>query len=344
MTDFLSMTAQQVEGLPEAKAQEVLEAWVKAKKPELPQALTLSASKAHAKLAKKALYRLQSSGVQLEDTAPKTAAPQLDLTPKNEFPGVLSMQLGTGERAFLFASPLRGGGLEVFQGIIHDEFGLAQLGSERANRNLYRKRMEQLQHDPSAKVMLVPIERMKLELGRAITLNQRSKTPYGADVEQALARIGVSAEEPDFPLPPLEAGDADAREDGAKLHQLFEVEQWLPSEKDLVTLTSRVDAIRNGPLPLSEAQKEEKIDALAKELATEVFTPAVRLIYARRLWYTAEVLDFQQRTAEAAQARAEARRLAHETNPSRFAEQLFVKVLATLPGKASAAAALPGPR
>ena len=51
MTDFLSMTVQQVEGLPETKAQEVLEAWVKAKKAELPLALAQSASKAHAKLA-----------------------------------------------------------------------------------------------------------------------------------------------------------------------------------------------------------------------------------------------------------------------------------------------------
>jgi hypothetical protein len=253
------------------------------------------------------------------------------------------MQLGTGERAFLFATPLRGGGLEVFQGIVHDEFGLAQLGSERANRALYRKRMEQLQHDPSARVMLVPIERMQLELGRAITLNQRSKTPYEAEVEQALSRIGVSAQEPDFPIPGLEAGDAEGRAGGAKLHQMFEVEQWLPSEKDLVTLTSRVDAIRNGPLPLSDAQKEEKVIKLAQELAAEVFTPAVRLIYARRLWYTAEVIDFQKRSAEAAEARAEARRLAHETSPSAFAEQLFVKVLATLP-KSAPAGAMPGPK
>ena len=338
MTDFLAMTAKQVEGLPEAKAQEVLEAWVKAKKPELPQELTQSTSKAHAKLAKKALYRLQSSGVTVPE-APKEAF-VFDLAMKNEFPGVLSMQLGTGERAFMFGTPIRGGGLEIFQGIVHDEFGLAQIGSDRSNRNLYRKRMEQLQGDQSARVMLAPFERMQLELGRAITLNQRSKTPYGADIEQALARLGVSPQDPDFPIPALEPGDDAGREDGAKLHQLFEVEQWLPSEKDLVTLTAQVDAIRTGPLPLSDAQKDEKIQQLARTLAAEVFTPAVRMIYARRLWYTAEVLDFHQRPADAALARAEARRLAHQTVPSRFAEELFVKVLATLP-KAAPPGAMP---
>lgn len=327
MTDFLSMTAQQVEGLPEAKAQEVLDAWVKAKKPELPQALAQSGSKPHVKLAKKALYRLQSSGVALAE-APKAPAPAVEATPaKNPFQGVLSMQLGTGERAFLFATPLREGGLEIFQGIVTDEFGLAQFGSDRSNRNLYRKQMEKLRNDGSARVMLVPFERIQLELGRAIALNERSKTPYGAEIEQALSRMGVTKQDPDFPIPPLEAGDTEDREAGARLHQLFEVEQWLPSEKDLVALTAQVDAIRKGPLPLSDAQKDEKVRKIARDLATEVFTPALRLLYARRLWYTAEVIDFQQRPAEAAQARAEARRLAHETSPSRFAEQLFEKAL-----------------
>ena len=250
---------------------------MKAKNPELPQALALSASKAHVKLAKKALYRLQSSGVELASGAPSISTVGLELNPKNEFPGVLSMQLGTGERAFLFAIPMRAGGLEVFQGILSDEFGLVQLGSERANRNLYRKRMEQLKSDSAVRVMLVPIERIKLELGRAITLNERTKTTISGEFEQALHRIGVAAQDPDFPIPALEPGDAESRESGAQLCSLVEVEQWLPSEKDLVTLTARVDAIRTGPLPLSDEQKETKIKALTHELAAEAFTPAVRL-------------------------------------------------------------------
>jgi hypothetical protein len=327
MTDFLSMTAKQVESLPEAKAQEVLEAWVKAKKPELPQALALSTSKPHVKLAKKALYRLQSSGVAIQAEAPK-AAPPVELSPpKNEFPAVMSMQVGTGGRAFLFVVPLRAGGLEVYNGIVSDEFGLAQLGSERSNRNLYRRKLEQLKKETSTHVMLVPIERMKLELGRAITLNARSHTPLTGDLEQSIHRLGVTPQDPDFPIPALEPGDADDRESGAALHQFLEIEQWLPSEKDLVTLTARVDAIRKGPLPLTDEQKDEKVKKLARELAGEVFTPERRLLYARRLWYTAEVIDFQQRPADSAKVRSEARRLAHETTPSRFAEQLFEKAL-----------------
>lgn len=338
MTDILSMTAQQVEQLPEAEAQQVLEAWVKAKRPELPRALSQSGSRAHAKLAKKALYRLQSSGVAVEPASPE-AAPSLEAGPaRNEFRGVLSMQLGTGERAFFFAHPVRGGGLEIFQGLVHDEFGIAQIGSERANRNAYRRRMQELEGDPSESAMIVPFERIQLELGRAMTLNERTKTPYGEEIEQALHRLGIRPQDPDFPIPAPEPVDADTREDGAALHVLPEVTQWMPSERDLVVLTQRLDAL--SALPLGEAQRAQRGEALAKELSAEVFTPAVRQLYARRLWYSAEVMEALGRADDAAKARAEARRLFHEPSPSRFAEQLFVKVLATMP-KAQRAGALP---
>ncbi len=339
--DFLSMTAPQVEALPEDKAQEVLAAWVKAKQSALPLALTQSSSKVHAKLAKKALYQLQSSGVQAviekkaEPSVAVVAEPQ-----KNEFPAVLSMQLGTGERAFLFASPIKGGGLEVFQGIVHDELGLAQFGSERSNRSRYRRRMDEVEGDQSARVMLVPFERMQLELGRAITLNERVGATYGSDIAQALAELGVTAQDPDVVIPPLESGDVEAAEDGAKLHALFEVEQWFPSEPDLVNLTNRVDAIRMIPIP--EAQKAEKLEKVARELSKEVFTPTVRAVYARRLWYTAEVVEFQERPADVAMLRAEARRLMHHEGPNRFAEQLFVKVIATLKPTAGAMPSMKG--
>jgi hypothetical protein len=333
--DFLSMTAQQVEGLPEAKAQEVLDAWVKAKKAELPAALSQSSSKAHAKLAKKALYRLQSSGVQavVEPKAEPAAAPASEPA-KNEFPAALSMQLGSGERAFFFAAPVRGGGLDLFQGIIHDEFGLAQFGSERSNRNAYRRHLRQLEKDPQARVMLVPFERMKLELGRAIANNQRTRAEYSTEIATALQELGVTPVESEVVIPPLELGDLESIEAGAALHTLFEIEQWLPSEPDLVNLTYRVDAVRMLPTP--EEQKAAKIEKLAKDLANELFTTRVRGVYARRLWYTAELVESLGRNDDAARLRAEARRLAHHEGPSRFAEQMFVKVLATLPKKQGA--------
>lgn len=342
--DFLSMTSQQVEALPEEQAKAALDAWVKAKRPELAQALARSSSKAHARLAKKALYQLQSSGVEAAPAPlPAEAAPVEAPASREEFPGVLSMQLGTGERAFFFALPVRGGGLELFQGLVHDEFGLAQLGSVRSNRNQYRRRMRELETAKGEPVMVVPFERVQLELGRAITLNERTHTEYGAEVRDALARIGVTPQDPDVVVPPLEAGDLERAEDGAAVHACPEVSQWMPSEGDLITLSNRVEAI--ALLPLTDEQKAEKRRQFARQLAAETFTPAVRTLYARRLWYTAELVEHLGRADDVTKLRGEARRLAHAEAPSRFAEGLFEKALETMkaPTKAGAMPTLKAP-
>lgn len=342
MTDLLAMTATEVEALPEPKAREVLDAWVKAKKPELATALAGSSSKLHAKLAKKALYQLQSSGVGVE--APRAPTPPVEAreAPRNEFVGALSEQLGTGERAVFFAVPVRGGGLELFQAMVNDEFGLVQFASTMSNRNVYRKRIEELRRDGDSRVMLVPFERIKLELGRAMTLNQRTKTDYGEDIEQALTRLGVTPLDPDVAVPPPEPGDA-ATEGAGPLHGLREIAQWLPSEAQLQALAQRVDALK--ALGLDAAKQQEKELAEARALAAETFTPTVRQLYGRRLWYTGELFEALARPEHAALARAEARKLFHGDGPGRFGELLFEKVLATLP-RASAAplGAMPMPR
>ena len=321
------MTREQVESLPEGQVREVLDAWVKAKRTELPQALIESAHKPVAKLAKKALYQLQSSGVTVQ-AAPKTEAPKTVEAPKNVFESVLTMQLGSGERALFFAVPMRGGGLEIFQGIVHDELGLAQFASEQTNRARYRARLAQLRSEATERVMLVPFERMKLELGRALTLSERVKAEIPADVAEALQRLKIEPAEPDFPIPALAADDEAGVEDGAALHQLFEIEQWLPSEPDLVKLSGTAEVIQL--LPGDPEGKKQKIEAAAIKLAHEVFDERVRALYARRLWYAAEVVAFQGREADVKRLQAEARRLMHSKAPSRFAEQLFLKSIGTL--------------
>ncbi len=346
MTDHLSMTANDVEALPEPQAREVLDAWVKAKRPELATALAGSASKPHAKLAKKALYQLQSVGVAVEPSRPAPAeSDEAPRAPKNEFSGVLSEQLGTGERAVFFAVPMRGGGLELFQGLVSDEFGIVQFASTVSNRGVYRRRLEELRRDPESRVMLVPFERLRLELGRAMTLNERTKTAYGEEIEQALTRIGVTPLDPDFPVPAPGADDASADEAAKALHALPEIAQWLPSEAHLQALAQRVDAVRSSALALSPEQQEVKALEEARALAAEAFTPALRQLYGRRLWYAGELFEANARPEHAALARAEGSRLFHGAGPSRFAELLFEKVLATLPRPAAApAGAMPLPR
>src|SRR3954466_14833466 len=111
--DPLTLSAPDVEKLPEGQALEVLAAHVKAKKPDLPEALAESKSKELARAAKKALYQLKSSGVAVAETpkagAAPAAAPAKGLS---EFPALMTPALGTGERVVFFGRQQKGG-LEI---------------------------------------------------------------------------------------------------------------------------------------------------------------------------------------------------------------------------------------
>jgi len=333
MNDFLAMTAAQVEALSPEQAEAALAAWVKAKRLELPEALAASRSRAHAKLAKKALYQLKSLGLEVK-AAPTPAAPAEPKAVEGDasagLEAVISPVVGTGERAFLLAAPIRGGGVEVFQGILSDEFGLVQFGSGTTNRNTYRARMRELERDGSLKVLKVPLSRMKSELGRAMTLNERTNTKLPDEWDTALRKLGVAPEDPDFPIPPLQPEDARDAQAAAALHAEAEIAQWMPSETELAALAKKAEELRASPLALTDAQQREQLEQHAVALAREAMTADKRTIYARRLWLTAELFDSTDRATQAAKARAEARRLVHSTEPSPFLERLFTKALDSL--------------
>ncbi|MEW6434248.1 MAG: hypothetical protein AB1730_22330 [Myxococcota bacterium] len=339
MSDFLTMTPEQVEGLPQDQAEAVLAAWVKARRTELPEALSGSKSKPLAKLAKKALYQLKSQGLEVKDpSAPARAeAKAQESSEPAGLPGVLSPVVGTGERAILFAAPLRGGGLEIFQGIISDEFGLVQFGTGQTNRNIYRARVRELERDGALKVLKVPLSRMKEELGRAMTLNERSGTKLPDEWETSLRKLGIVPLDPEVPVPALEADDARDAERAASLHEEPELNQWMPGEAELAALAEKAQEVRSSPLALTDAQKAEQLAKKATALAREFLTPERRKLYARRLWFTAELFDATERGAQAALARAEARRLFHGTEPSAFIDRMFLKAAEQAPAQPSAA-------
>lgn len=340
--DPLSLTAADVEQLPEDRAREVLAAWVKARRAELPEALAASASKPLARAAKKALYQLRSSGVAVAEPAKAEApSPAPPAETKEDLPGVLSAILGTGERALYFARPIRGGGLEAYQGVLSDEHGLKMLEVGGLSRGLFRARLRELLHDRQLAVLQVPWGRVAQELGRALALNERSKTnlPDGADA--ALRRLGVEPLDPDLPVPPPEPADAGLVTRAASLHEEKELRQWLPSEPQLRVLAVRAEEVRSSPLQLSPGQRAAQLAQKVSLTAQEAFTPEVRKLYARRLWLTAELFEATGREGQAQLARAEARLLFHTQAPSRFAERMFEKVLELVPPPAEPKAPAP---
>lgn len=318
MSDPLSLTAAQVEALPEDKAAEVLAAWVKAKQTSLPETLVQSASKPHAKLAKKALYQLKSSGLSVAEPKPTgDAVAPLPGKDDDAMLGTMSPVLGTGDRALFFARPLRGGGIEIYQAIISDEFGIVQFDRAQTNRGTYRARIKELRAQSDISLIYVPLERLVEELGRAMTLNDRSRTNIPAEMADGLNRLGVVPLDPDTKVPALESDDAKLADGAAKLHDEPELKQWMPPEAEMTAMAADVTEAKD-----DTALQQTKAAAAAERF----FTPALRTLYARRLLHMAELFDASSRGEAATLARATARHLAHTTSPSAFCTQLFVKV------------------
>ncbi len=330
MKDLLALTAAEVDALPEAEAAEVLDAWVRAKKTELPEALARTGRKSHARLARKALYRLKSSGVEVveakdavEPRVTEAAGPApLD---DADFPAVMTAMTGTGEFGVFFARAARSG-IEAVQGVISDEQGVLQLESVEASRGAYRKRIKALDVPGATPVLRVPVARVLAELGHAVGLNQASGNALTIDLQTLVQRLGVVPQQRQLEIPAPDETDLAIAPAAASLHADPNIAEWLPSATALEALAARAAPVRSNA-SLDAGQKAVQLKQFATEAAKAYFTPEVRKRYASRLWFMAELFQANNHPGQAELARGEARRLFHTQGPTFFGLRLFTKAI-----------------
>jgi hypothetical protein len=318
--DPLKLSAADVEKLPEAQALEVLAAHVKAKQKELPEALAGSKSKAIARAAKKALYQLRSSGVELTEPVLEAGPQPTVASTSAELPGLLSPVLGTGERMVFFGRPARGGGVEFYQAVIHDEFGVQQLDRGETNRSRYRRQQREIV--AGRQVIEVPFSRIVEELSLAWGQNLRAKNGLPEGAYQNLHYLRVTPNEAPLEIPKPEAADEKVAANSGALHDEVEIQSWLPAEAQIEALGKDLELLR--------AQKAEPsaIDEKVKAMAEAYFTPEVRQLYARRLWRQAEFFTCTERPQAGQIAQAQARLMFHNESFGAFGLRLFSKVIA----------------
>jgi hypothetical protein len=117
-----------------------------------------------------------------------------------------------------------------------------------------------------------------------------------------------------------------------------------PPRAELRVVAQKMDEVLTSPLQLSPVQRTEQLRGAVFSAAKAFFTPDMRRIYARRLWHMADYFEKTGRPEQTQAARAEARRLYHDSSPdpSPFAAFLFEKVL-LLTQRAREGAPMPAP-
>ena len=319
------------DALPPELGLAVLEAAVAMKRPGPAEVLSASRDREVAKAARRALYRLRSAGVAVNERtrAPEPAAPAQPVAGGESLPGFASLPDGTGQRALLLAQPVRGG-VEVVEALVSDELGLLSLSRAEMARGAWRK----LARSPEMERLLpLAFEEGRVLLAEAVRSNLASRTPFPPDSDVALRHLGVEAATDELsPLPPPEDGDAALAVESGALHREPELAAWFPPESELKRLALRVDEVRASPLALRPEQQAEALRERIRGQAEEFFDPPRRRLYARRLWTVAPALERRGAGHAAQVARATARRMFHGAPGlfPPFAEQLFGKVLALM--------------
>ncbi|QRO00585.1 hypothetical protein JRI60_16880 [Archangium violaceum] len=322
-----------VEALPEPLAAALLEGAVLAGSPTLAEALAGSSHKSLAKVAKKALYRLRSRGVEVTEPARPTASAPVrsGVTGPEPLPALLTSIDGTGERVLEIPRPLRGGGLEAIQLLYSDERGVERIQVVELSRGEYRRVVKQATSPGPDAAVELPLAEALERLATAVGLNLRTRTAFPEGLDAVLRHLGVQPRDVPLEVPPPEPEDERlAMTEGHKLHDEPEMRGWLPPVAELEKLAFKVDELEASPLALTPAQRNEEIIQAAHAQARAFFAPPEpRQLYAGRLWEMA--LHFERISKEhpARVARAEARRLARGPTepPSRFAERLYEKAL-----------------
>lgn len=316
-------------GLSVALALAVLEAAVTRKMPEAAERLSTDSRKDVAKAARRALYRLRSAGVAVPEPERAAPPPAEPAASPEALPAFITLPDGTGQRALLVAQPRRGG-IELVEAMVSDELGLLSLVRSELARGAWRAL---LRGDELQAFLPLSFTGAQELLAQAARHNLDTRTPFPAEAEVVLGRLGVqpaSGDPPPLPLP--EEGDASLAVESARLHVEREMAAWLPPEPELRRLALRVDELRTSPLALTPEQQTQALRERLRAQVEEFFTEPRRRLYARRLWAVAEGLERRGAVEPARLARATARRLFHatpETLPA-FAETLFTKVLALM--------------
>jgi hypothetical protein len=254
-------------------------------------------SKEARKSARRALYLLIQRGLRpLPEASAVDAlpdAPALDMVR-----AYATGYDGAGNRILFFEiAEQDGGNPTAVQMLVNDVLGLQTCDSARLTRHDLRRRirqMEQLQTEGLAFVE-IPADygRQLLEEARELLRRQNKQSPPG--VLELLPRLGVPRH--NYLVSPLSEVLSIERlravvvsEDPAALFELKWFENWFFAVEDVLRALEDWERLAVVPAETDADDIQVQREAIVRELATSLFTPAVRSRYVRRLEDSADIL------------------------------------------------------
>jgi hypothetical protein len=271
---------------------------------EMLRRLETSADKRLRKEAKRSLYRLEQRGVCLPKEAPPAPRPPSGA----QLEGLLSPVDGRGDQLVWLIKPRPGGVLHLFS-IINDPEGMRESDLVVVTRKALRAMRAELAAKNQIELVEADWQYCDFLMHRAFEWARGRGTRISGDypaMRTQLVKEPAAAE-----LPPLifSRVDADAlekdevrlQESGSILEEP-EFQTWFRTREELQPYLDELDAVRDSPLVLDQAQQDERLRAVIERAVEELFSGEQRQSWVRRTLAMAYVFWMTKRQEQARRA------------------------------------------
>ncbi|HWP59218.1 MAG TPA: hypothetical protein VNL14_15090 [Candidatus Acidoferrales bacterium] len=238
---------------------------------------------------RRALYKLAQRGVVTADLAAEKTAPReavINLGPDTE--GYMSPVDGSGTRMVWLAKPQMGGGVAVLEGLVNDREGLRQTGGGRIRRKDLREMMETLEKKPETRMAPIPWEYADRMLYEAYE-KARGTGREGLEEFTSVRSLFTAGKPKGGPHPIYGLLERESAREGAwrslsrRLFEEPELRSWVVERERIEPYLKRFQDAQESRLVLNQAQKEERVAAIVRSAAEEIFAGDGGRLYQRRL-------------------------------------------------------------
>jgi hypothetical protein len=248
-----------------------------------------AASKDIKREARRSLFKLAQRGMSIphaEDSGAAKPRPALKLGP--EIDGYISSVDGAGVRLVWLTRPQPEGGLQLLQGMVSDRVGLERASGALIKRKELREQAQAIKESHGIQMIAVPWEYADQILyesyERAKSLGQGA-TEHFSSLRSAFNPLKPKpAPHPIYSRLSLDGARADAwRERSRRLLDEPEFRFWILDDDWMKPYLERVEQARESRLVLNEVQKEERLSAIVRDAAREIFAGETGRVFARRM-------------------------------------------------------------
>jgi hypothetical protein len=246
--------------------------------------------------ARRSLFKLEQRGLTVPRAEEASAGKRPVIASISEIEGYLSIIDGAGDRLVWLVRPHAGGGLQLLQGVVSDRSGLLRSDGGVVKRKDLRAQADEIQKNANMPMAPVPWEYAD---GILYDAYEKAKAAGQKTAQFSSMRAAFNATKPREVEHPIygrltkeSAQTEDWRSRSRRILDEPAFRFWLVDEDWMKPYLDRIEQAQESRLVLNDVQKEERLAAIVRDAAREIFSGESGAIFRRRLedasWCLAE--------------------------------------------------------